>query len=158
MYKFLLSFSILFSIGCATTPRPSPFSDLSVVDLTGVKPTNPIPEVERIANTKIKRTLLDPESMQISYSYDKGELSMVGCIDKRVTSTENMKLVKAWGSTIEINAKNKLGGYTGAKSYTVFFDNGLGLGYIGGSVNSNKADENPMLLKFCKGSNFSYKK
>lgn len=110
MYRIsILLFSILLIVGCATIPAPTETS--AAAANYGAAPVN----YEQTIKGLVSANLFDPYSAVYTFSTpQKGWNTMTG------------EIVWGWCTCGSINAKNRMGGYTGAKPfYAMFYDERL---------------------------------
>lgn len=103
--------SIIFLVallaGCASAPRPTA-QQIEAADC-GPFPTN----YEEIIKSVASKNLIDPYSAQYTFSQPVKQLN-------RMTSNP----VWGWAVCGTVNAKNRFGGYVGAKPYYALINNG----------------------------------
>jgi hypothetical protein len=101
MKKFIsIIFLIALLVGCASAPRPTA-QQIEAADC-GPFPTN----YEEIIKSVASKNLIDPYSAQYTFSQPVKQLN-------RMTGNP----VWGWAVCGTVNAKNRFGGYVGAKPY-----------------------------------------
>lgn len=106
-----LAFTAMMTLaGCAVAPRTVP-PEIAAKANYGTFD-------EKAARAKIKdhlnRTLIDPYSAMTSFEYKPA---------KHWATDDSGKYHFGWIVRYEVNAKNRMGGYTGAKTNLAFFEN-----------------------------------
>lgn len=99
-------FLVVFLAGCASAPRPTA-QQISAADC-GPFPTN----YEEIIKSVASKNLIDPYSAQFTFSQPIKQLN-------RMTSPA----IWGWAVCGTVNAKNRFGGYVGAKPYYALIRN-----------------------------------
>lgn len=116
MYKKILliaCLSVLSSCGIVYNSRVQDMLKNAKAEDYGIQPNS---NHQEIAQNTIKNILIDPESAQFKYwgpyqcAFPKAPMSPTPIL--------------GWCSTLSVNAKNRLGGYVGYKTYIFNWKNG----------------------------------
>ncbi len=110
MKKFFPLFAMFILFACAGATPPTS-SELENADY-GSYPAN----YKKILENKIKMALIDEDSAKFRYSGDP--------LKAWKPLTNGNGYVYGWDVCVEVNAKNRMGGYVGYKPYYAFIKNG----------------------------------
>lgn len=101
--------------GCVTVPVKKPPPPVAL--RTAVQPVDGNEQAMKFADTELRAAMKDPDSMKLELlddAYGARNCSTLG----------NSQEYKVWASAVRVNAKNSYGGYTGFKTYLIYFADG----------------------------------